>query len=654
MLAASPLAAAPRWASVGPPAAPLAARLFFDPAGGGGRGYALTEAGLWRSPSSGSWRSIEAGLDGNPRAFAFDARHPGRLYATVAELDGSTSLRRSDDFGGRWSVVLRLSYDTSWYAQDLQVDPFAPDTLYWVSNQLLSRSEDGGRTWTDLQYADSFVLAPDQPGTVYAAAGHGFSTSVDGGKTWSEPVFTDSDFSAQGIIATRSPRTLYVWARDPGIYSPCFLRSSDEGATWKAYLPQTHCGAPAVDLDDPLTVRIVVLAGMSIPQLWVSHDGGESWSVAGTVPEVGDLYLLPGKGLVLASEEGIFRAAADQGPWQPAGHGFTAAEIGAILPTKGGLLAARILPGYAPKPPAIPLLLTADGGRTWGGSTLSNPIALAADPGDPRHVLASAVRYEGWGTVHSRVLESLDGGSTWRGVVDPQVELPWGPFLSLAVDPFDRRTLYAGNQWSGFFRSDDGGRTWNNLDAGLLLGGCHHYYCDTNWVSTILTDPRKSGSVAILFERQVYVSDDGGSNWKMRGPTKRPRSGSVFALTRDPQGALVALVAVTDEHDAGRLGLVYRSTDEGLTWVQTGKLPRLPPAERLQEATSIVATPAGLFVSTSNVGVLRSSNGGRTWTSLSAGLTFPVVSSLVADSFDPTRLYATVPHHGIYTIQVVP
>jgi photosystem II stability/assembly factor-like uncharacterized protein len=652
-LAASHLAAAaPRWVPVGPPAAPPVARLFFDPAGGGARAYALTDAGLWRSTSPGSWRSIQAGLDGKTRAFAFDPRHPGRLYVEVAELDGSSSIRRSDDSGDHWSVVLRLAYDTSYYAQELQVDPFAPDTLYWLSDSFLSRSSDGGRTWIFLRYTASFVLSPDQPGTVYALEGGGFSTSVDGGTTWSEPVLIEIYFAAEGMIATRSPRTLYIWARDPGIDRPCFLRSSDGGATWKAYLPQTQCSAPAIDLNHALTVRLVVLSGMGVPQLWKSGDGGETWSVAGDVPAAGDPYVLPGKGLVLTAETGIFRATTDRGPWQPAGHGFTEAEIGAILPTESGLLAARVLPSYAPKPPAIPLLRTADGGRTWSGSNLSNPIALAADPGDPRHVLASAVRYEGWGIVHSRVLESLDGGSTWRGVVDPQVELPWGPFLSLAVDPLDPRTLYAGNQWSGFFRSDDGGRTWNNLDAGLLLGGCHHYYCDTNWVSTIVTDPRRSGSVAILFERQVYVSDDGGSNWKMRGPTKRPRSGAVLALTRDTGGALVAVLAGLDSHDADRLGVVYRSTNEGLTWMPAGRLPPLTQSGRVEEVTAIVASSAGLFAGTSSQGVLRSTNGGGTWTPLNAGLPFPYVSSLVADPSDPKRLYATVPQNGVYTIRV--
>jgi hypothetical protein len=52
------------------------------------------------------------------------------------------------------------------------------------------------------------------------------------------------------------------------------------------------------------------------------------------------------------------------------------------------------------------------------------------------------------------------------------------------------------------------------------------------------------------------------------------------------------------------------------------------------------------------LGVLRSTDGGRTWKALNNGLPFLGVTSLVADLIDPARLDATVPQNGIYVIQV--
>lgn len=649
--------AEPRWTPVGPPAAPSFARLQIDPADGI-TAYALTVAGLWRSRGgAGAWRSIQTGLDGSPLAFAFDPRRPGRLYTLVSEPDGSGSIRRSDDSGGRWSQVFATPSLSPAQAHELRMDPFAPDTLYWLADRYLQRSRDGGRTWECFAVAsdcvnayngvNAFAFAPDRARTIYAVSGYDFYVTHDGGAAWTRSRADASEDPLDVVVATRAPRTLYGWSNFlRGELNPCFVRSDDEGATWKAYLPQAKCSAPAVDLDDPLTVRILVVEG-GTPRLRVSRDGGETWTSAGTVPELGDLYVLPHGELLLATDEGVFRATGDAGPWRPANHGFAAAEIAAVLPTGRGVAAAPAEPSYGLEPPAIPLLLTEDGGRSWRGAPLLNPVAFAADPGDPQRLIASAWRYEESFARHARVLESRDGGHTWRGVVDPQTELPY-VFETLAVDPFAPRTLYAGNRFNGFFRSEDGGRSWHEANAGLRQGGCHHYYCDTNRVSAILPDGRKSGALAILFERQVYASADGGATWKVRGPvTPRQRFGSVAALARDADGSLVAVAGNTQED----LGAVYRSADDGVTWKRLGRLPRLPSSGRAYEVTALAATPSGLSVGSNITGVLRSTDGGRSWSPFNKGLPLLGVSSLVVDPNDPARLYATVPQNGVYVIQ---
>jgi len=651
-------AAEPRWAPLGPPATPSFARLRIDPANGT-TAYALAEKSLWRSRGGpGAWRSIQTGLDGLPQAVAFDPKRPGRLYAAVAELDGSGSIRRSDDSGGHWSVAFRSSVIDTFYLQDLQVDPFAPDTLYWQQDLFLSRSRDGGQTWSCFPVGggcvgfvietNAFALAPDRPQTVYVVGQYDFYRTSDGGATWKQSPLLENEYPPDFLVATRAPRTLYAWSGPTyrGDLTPCFVRSDDEGATWKAFLPKTQCGAPAIDVDDPRTVRIVVMAA-GVPQLRVSRDGGESWSTASEAPALGDLYVLPGQGLVLASDEGFFRAPGEQGPWRPANHGFAASEIAAVLPAGQGVLAAPVQPGYSPKPPALPLFLTEDDGRSWRGTPLTNPVALAGDANDPLRLIASAWRYEPNFERHPRVLESRDGGHTWRGVVDPQTEIRFYAFDTLAIDPASPRTFYGGNRYNSFVRSDDGGRTWQSASSGLKQGSCHHYYCDTNRVSAILPHPSRSGAVAILFESQVYASDD-GFNWQVRGPvTPRQRVGLVAALTRDPQGALVAVSDVEQKP----FGTVYRSTDEGVTWKKLGQLPSLVISGRLVEVTAVAATPAGLFVATNAFGVLRSTDGGRTWKAFNAGLPLFRVTSLVADPGRPARLFSTVPQNGVFVIE---
>lgn len=657
-LATGPLKAAEaRWTSLGPPAAPPSSRLVLE-TGRGEPVYALTTAGLWRSSNGGSsWSSLQSQAGGVPVALAPDPLHSGRLYASVFDNSGNVSIRRSDDFGSRWSTTFQAGYISPYETQDLRVDPVVPDTLYWSANERLLRSRDGGRTWEAFPQesqglALSFALPADRPGTIYVVGVYEMWISRDSGQTWTRKSSSMESHPPDTLVTTRSPRTLYGWWRDPyvrGNNEPCFLRSDDEGETWKAFLHNTKCGAPAIDPDDPLLVRIVVPAAQG-GELRVSKDGGETWASAGAVPDVGDLYRTPGGGFMLATPQGLFRSQDEGGPWRPANRGFTASQVKAFLPTEEGLLAAPALPDVSPKPPAVPLLATLDEGRTWDGLPLRNAMALAVDPSDPRHLLASAVRWEeNWAAMHHRVLESRDGGRTWRGVVDPQIDPP--QLELLAIDPFDARILYGGTVFKGFQRSDDGGRTWSALNTGLKLRGCAHYYCNTNRVSAILPDPEKPGRVVILYEGKVYSSEDGGRGWWLPiGPQLPPRTTKVAALTRDPEGALVALVAGVHGDD-GSPGAVYRSANNGATWQRVGRLPKTALG-RLPQVTGLVATRTGLFVSTDQTGVFESRDGGRTWKALSQGLPRLDVTGLAADPSNPSRLYATIPLNGVYAIDI--
>lgn len=244
VLAADRLSAAePRWRPVGPPAMPQTARLVFDPTNGA-RGFALSEAGLWRSQSGGGdWRSIQVGLDGPPQAFAMDPKRPGRVYAAVNAFDSTWSIRRSDDFGDHWTVAFRSSDSRTFYPQDLQVDPFASDTLYFLTGEFLNRSRDGGRTWECFPVASgcvgvvntvgTFALAPDRPRSLYATSGNALFRTYDGGATWAQSSLFENRYPPDFLAVTRAPRSLYAWSGGSyrGSLAPCFVRSDDEGET---------------------------------------------------------------------------------------------------------------------------------------------------------------------------------------------------------------------------------------------------------------------------------------------------------------------------------------------------------------------------------------------------------------------------------------
>lgn len=96
-------------------------------------------------------------------------------------------------------------------------------------------------------------------------------------------------------------------------------------------------------------------------------------------------------------------------------------------------------------------------------------------------------------------------------------------------------------------------------------------------------------------------------------------------------------------------GVLHQSRDGGESWES---IP-LPPSS--QGTITAVATPAGsgetIYISGPEIGVMRTQDGGQSWTSLNEGLPNTDVISLAAHSTLPETLYLYIPGKGIYRTQ---
>ena len=129
-------------------------------------------------------------------------------------------------------------------------------------------------------------------------------------------------------------------------------------------------------------------------------------------------------------------------------------------------------------------------------------VAVAVDPGDPRHLLAGG----------GGVWESADGGRTWAPRTDDQ---PTAAVGAVAFAPSDPRVAYAGTGQGealaalgvGLLRSEDGGATWRALVARELLGAGFH---------DLLVDPGDPGRLLAATTAGLWASADGGRSWERR------------------------------------------------------------------------------------------------------------------------------------------
>ena len=354
--------------------------------GGGSLVYAGGALGFWRSLDAGvHWRAFDDGLtaqDVTNLAIGSDGAATF-LYATVSaplapvqtllfrqkRLRGSGGSGNGGQAGGDWQQLSGAG------ATVLAVDPRQPETLYGFEpappSANLSKSRDGGATWTPLPYPgrfgpdlvkvdpqnprllyaggiertgndmdckvlrsttagaswrcmdpnlemDALVIDPRRPLTLYLHFGTVYQ-SLNYGATWTAAgsgLPTDTVTSGLAIDPA-NPRQLYLGAGG-GAGATAIYRSIDAGRSWSPHGTSLPVAVASL-LVDPATPS-VLYAGVIRSGVFVSPDRGETWcDVSDGLPAeqfTGQLLLdpLPPEQLYAVTEAGLFALGIPQGP----------------------------------------------------------------------------------------------------------------------------------------------------------------------------------------------------------------------------------------------------------------------------------------------------------------------------------------------------
>jgi photosystem II stability/assembly factor-like uncharacterized protein len=218
---------------------------------------------------------------------------------------------------------------------------------------------------------------------------------------------------------------------------------------------------------------------------------------------------------------------------------------------------------------------------------------------------------------------SLHAGSNQWTHISPETDVP---VYSFALDPSAPDRLYVAMLGS-IARSKDGGLSWTNLPIYPVMNSDAIF-------RRIQIDPQRSGHIMVLSWQGFYQSFDDGATWT--GGKFDQQVGNFtldFATSRDTVTIYVALQSLCFGGCTG--GGVIKSTNGGRTWTKT--------ALKDDSVAGLTVDPfnadvAFAFQTTDSrvPGLLRTLDGGRTWAAISA----PVTSGkLVADPITPGKLY---------------
>ncbi len=694
------------------------------------------------------FRSIgPAVASGRVVAIAVNPKNKFEYYLGVA----SGGVWKTVNDGTTWTPVFEKegSYSVGWVA----LDPNDP-AVVWVgsgeSNSQRSvsygdgiyRSDDGGKDWQNLglkksEHIGRVVVDPRDSKVVYVAAegplwgpggDRGLYKSVDGGKTW-KAVLTISentgvvdvalDHSNPDIIyAAAYQRRRHVFTLIDGGPESAIYKSTDAGASWN----KLKSGLPAVDMGriglavspaDPNVVYATIEAADKKGGIFRSEDKGATWERRNEF-DVGAMYyaqvicdpknvdrifvmsvqlresLDGGKTIhkvretnhhgdnhavwidpdntkhwLLGSDGGLYETWDDAKSW----------EFKANLPTVQfyDVAVSNALPFYdvcggtqdnfswcgPARTRNINGIMNSDWYVTTGGDGFRSQV----DPVDANTVYSES---------QYGVLVRYDKATGQELVLQPQegkVEAPlrWNWDSPIIISPHSHTRLYfAANK---LFRSDDRGDTWKAVSGDLtrqidrnqlpVMGRVWEPDAVAKNQSTTLygnivalaESPKKEDLMYVgTDDGLIQVTGDGGQNWtKYEKFAGIPEKTYVSRLAASQFDANIVYAAFDNHKNEDFKPYLVRSSDAGKTWTSiAGNLPENGSVLAFAEDT---VNPKLWFAGT-EFGAFFTVDGGAHWVQLKGGLPTIAVRDMVMQAREGDLVIATF-GRGFYVLDDV-
>jgi len=451
--------------------------------------------GIWKSTDSGATWSQPAGLPPDLQyayALAIDPMNSDTIYAGCVNQNDGMTIFKSTDGGAHWAEAdTGMNNVPGSSVSAIAVDPDHPSTVYASSDQGFWKSTDGAATWSLMapgaSFANSIAVDPENTSRVFTSDySSGLRRSLDGGQTW-QAVNNGRPFASIHCLGAdpSDDRTVYAGTDADGLF-----RSTNNGASWSPLtgdLSFDSVTSVSVDPFDPSRIYTTLLSH----GVYRSTDAGASWSnvlpqlfdssfeVTAATGIAGLAYATTDRGLYASHDGGASWSLLQPDFWK------------VILPEprRPGWLYGL---GMGPEGNFDVLLRSTDGGGTWseigpfypGTNSRASVEAISLDPADP-NVLFCGVGGAG-------IFVTRNGGETWS-------QNPFVDASSIDVLPGLQERIFAANSYGGgVMESTDGGATWRSINEGLrglpvtsllAAGGVIHAGTGSNGVFEYLPDP---------------------------------------------------------------------------------------------------------------------------------------------------------------------
>lgn len=285
---------------------------------------------------------------------------------------------------------------------------------------------------------------------------------------------------------------------------------------------------------------------------------------------------------------------------------------------------------------------------------------VRVDKNDPDLIYAT----DNWAGVH----KSTDGGTTWipknQGITSRNGSTGDGiPIFCLTIDPNNSNILWCGTfAMRGVYRSADKGEHWEFRANGIpetnrlvfrsfciQPGNSNVVYCGTEW--SLFGNEIPAGQFTTS-RGKIYKTIDGGLNWN----EVLDSDALVRTIIIDPTNTdiVYAATGIFDRDNIKEEG-IWKSTNAGQSWfhINTGITNKtIGHIEMHPNNSNILLAVAGRlweFGGGDERGeILRTTNGGQTWTQQLGGVAGRPFSYVEFDENNINNVYAAAADRGFY------
>jgi len=397
---------------------------------------------------------------------------------------GRTTYKSYTNRNTESSSLSTLLNGQGWYDQLVIVDPTNPNVAYFGGALLLSKTGDGGSTYSQVSnwlaqfnlpyvHADFHAGHFASDGTLYIGSDGGIFFSADNGASWSaalnEGIASHLIYQLGSSTANRS--AVVVGLQDNGTR----VRVGNTGVF------NQEIGGDGFGCDVNQSNANQMLGTLYYSRIYKSTDGGLNFSSACSgITECNNASTAPfitrlsrwagdatGNTLYTYSNTKAYKTTNYAGSWTALG-------------TTGLPTTSLFLRGVAAAPSSSSVVgLVANGGRVFlssnGGTSWTTPAGalpnnglslswIAFDPVDSNTIYVASVAPD---STKNHLWKSTNFGASWTAIDGGG--FPTGiPTNSIVVDPVTRTTLYAATHL-GVYTSTDSGATWSRFGAGMPL-----------------------------------------------------------------------------------------------------------------------------------------------------------------------------------------